>query len=123
MYSVLRVFQFTRTISRSRAGVAAARSAAANCGISVVCGVYVSGTAAEANVKQKAALPAKIALLIADVGTIDTVAGTEEFLTQIKKVSNTEANMNFLMIPIPDIPFYVRVLMLTSNILLAPQPF
>lgn len=56
----------------------------------VVCGVYVSGTAAEANVKQKAALPAKIALLIADVGTIDTVAGTEEFLTQIKKVSNTE---------------------------------
>ena len=35
-------------------------------------------------------VPRKIVMLIADCGTIDTVAKTEEFLTQIRKVSNAE---------------------------------
>ncbi len=37
------------------------------------------------------AIPGKICLLVTDVGTIDTVAKTEEFLTQIKQFNTEEA--------------------------------
>ncbi len=37
------------------------------------------------------AVPGKICLLVTDVGTIDTVAKTEEFLTQIKQFNTEEA--------------------------------
>ena len=55
-----------------------------------VCGSCVSGMAAEKAAEKAAVHPSRIALLITDVGSIDTVAKTEDFLGQIKKVSNAE---------------------------------
>jgi len=52
-------------------------------------GVCFSGMAAE-KAEKAPVKPAKIALLLVDVGTIDSVAKTEEFLSTIKKVSNAE---------------------------------
>lgn len=51
----------------------------------------VCGGAEKKSIVPKSTVPGKICLLVTDVGTIDTVAKTEEFLTKIKQfnISNT----------------------------------